>query len=330
MKIDMRTIAAMAFAMAFISPAKAQASAESVSSYPSRPIKLVLGHSPGGTADTFARSLAKSMNEKFGYTIVVENKPGANQIIAAEAAARAVPDGYTIYLASQTSLILNVGAQKSLPYDSVKDFAPVSLGYTVPLYLVVNPSVAATSVQQLVELAKAKPGTLNFASIGTGSSVQLAGEMFKSMADIDIVHIPYKGSVEGLADLLAGRVQMMFDGSVTAMPQVNAGKLRVLAMTGTERSSSYPNVPTMIESGVPGYSATFWFGIVAPAKTPAPIVTKLSSDMGAVLNDPAFIKKFQGQGVDIVSSTPAQFSKLIRDDLPKWTAIMKQAGITPK
>jgi tripartite-type tricarboxylate transporter receptor subunit TctC len=298
-----------------------------IDGYPTKPIRLILGHSAGGNADTFARALAKPLSERLGQPIIIENKAGANQIIAAELTARSTPDGYTIYLASQTSLVLNVGAYKKLPYDSLKDFAPVSLLYTVPLYLVVNPTVPATNVKQLIDLAKSKPGTINFASVGTGSSVHLSGEMFKSMTGIDIVHVPYKGSVEGLTDLMAGRVQLMFDGGVSALPRVNEGKLRVLAMTGAERSPSFPNIPTMAESGVPGYTALFWFGIVAPQATPQPIVSRLSREIGAILNDPVFKKLFQEQGVDPISSTPAEFSKLIRDDLPKWIGIMKQAGV---
>jgi tripartite-type tricarboxylate transporter receptor subunit TctC len=297
--------------------------------WPSRPIRMVLGHSPGGNADTFARALAKPLAERLGQQIIIDNKPGANQIIAAEIAARAPADGYTIYLASQSSLVLNVGAQKKLPYDPVRDFSPVSLLYTIPLYLVVHPEVPATSVKELVALAKAKPGEINFSSVGTGSSVHLAGEMFKSMTGIDMVHVPYKGSSEALIDLLAGRVQIMFDGGVSALPRVKEGKLRVLGMTGAQRSPSFPDIPTIAEAGVPGYSALFWFGIVAPAGTPAPIVNRLSTEIGAILNDPVFKSMFAAQGVDPVSSTPEEFSRLIKDELPKWTGIMKRAGIEP-
>jgi tripartite-type tricarboxylate transporter receptor subunit TctC len=297
--------------------------------WPSRPIRLVLGHSPGGNADTFARALVKPLAERLGQPVIIDNKPGANQIIAAEIAARAQPDGYTIYLASQTSLVLNVGAQKKLPYDPVRDFAPVSLLYTIPLYLVVHPEVPAHSVKDLVALARAKPGQINFSSVGTGSSVHLAGEMFKSMAGIDMVHVPYRGSSEALVDLLAGRVQIMFDGGVSALPRVREGKLRVLGMTGSERSPSFPDIPTIAEAGLPGYAALFWFGVVAPAGTPAAIVDRLSAEIGAILNDPVFKGVFAAQGVDPVSSTPEQFSRLIREDLPKWTGIMKQAGIEP-
>jgi tripartite-type tricarboxylate transporter receptor subunit TctC len=297
--------------------------------WPSRPIRLVLGHSPGGNADTFARALVKPLAERLGQPVIIDNKPGANQIIAAEIAARSPADGYTFYLASQTSLVLNVGAQKKLPYDPVRDFAPVSLLYTIPLYLVVHPQVPANSVKELIALARSKPGDINFASVGTGSSVHLAGEMFKSIAGVDMVHVPYKGSSEALVDLLAGRVQIMFDGGVSALPRVREGKLRVLGMTGAERSPSFPDIPTIAEAGVPGYSALFWFGVVGPAGTPVAIVDRLSKEIGAILNDPVFKSLFAAQGVDPVSSTPEEFSRLIRDDLPKWTGIMKQAGIEP-
>ena len=297
--------------------------------WPSRPIRMVLGHSPGGNADTFARALVKPLAERLGQPVVIDNKPGANQVIAAEIAARAPADGYTVYLASQSSLVLNVGARKKLPYDPVQDFSPVSLLYTIPLYLVVHPQVPATSVKELIALATAKPGEINFASVGTGSSVHLAGEMFKSMTGTEMVHVPYKGSSEALIDLLAGRVQIMFDGGVSALPRVKEGKLRVLGMTGAERSPSFPEIPTIAEGGVPGYAALFWFGLVAPAGTPQPIVDRLSREIGAILNDPVFKKMFASQGVDPVSSTPAEFSRLIKADIPKWTGIMKQAGIEP-
>ncbi len=314
------------FMNATVAAAQTSAAGEA---WPSRPIRLVLGHSPGGNADTFARALVRPLAERLGQPIVIDNKPGANQIIAAEIAARAPADGYTIYLASQSSLVLNVGAQKKLPYDPVRDFSPVSLLYTIPLYLVVHPDVPAKSVAELISLAKATPGRINFASVGTGSSVHLAGEMFKSMTGVDMVHVPYRGSSEAMVDLLSGRVQIMFDGGVSALPRVKDGKLRVLGMTGAERSPSFPEIPTIAEAGVPGYSALFWFGIVAPAGTPAPIVNRLSKEIGAILNDPVFKKEFAAQGVDPVSSTPEGFSRIIKEDLPKWTGIMKQAGIEP-
>jgi tripartite-type tricarboxylate transporter receptor subunit TctC len=320
--------AAMLGALAML-PAAAQAQAVDAN-WPAKPIRLVLGHSPGGNADTFARALVKPLSERLGQPIIIDNKPGANQVIAAEIAARAPADGYTLYLASQTSLVLNVGARKKLPYDPVKDFSPVSLIYTIPLYLVVHPEVPARSVEELIALAKAKPGEINFGSVGTGSSVHLAGEMFKSMTGTDMVHVPYRGSSEALIDLLSGRIQIMFDGGVSALPRVKEGKLRVLGMTGAERSPSFPDIPTIGESGVPGYAALFWFGIVAPAGTPQPIVNRVSKEIGAILNDPVFKKEFAAQGVDPVSSTPEEFTRLIAADLPKWTGIMKRAGIEPE
>jgi tripartite-type tricarboxylate transporter receptor subunit TctC len=298
--------------------------------WPSRPIRFVLGHSPGGNADTFARALAEPLAQRLGQPVVVENKPGGNQIIAASLTAKSAPDGYTIYLASQSSLVLNVGARKKLPYDPVKDFAPVSLVYTIPLYLVVNPQVPAKSVRELVELAKAKPNSLTFGSVGTGSSVHLATEMFKSMTGVDMLHVPYRGSGEALLDLIPGRIHLMFDGGVSSLRYVKEGKLRALGMTGVKRSPATPEIPTIAESGVPGYAATFWFGVVAPAGTSPAIVERLSKEIGAIVDEPVFKKKFWSQGVDPVSSTPAEFSKLIKDDLPKWTAIMRQAGVVPE
>lgn len=298
--------------------------------YPTRPIRLLLGHAPGGGADQVARALAKPLGERLGQPVVVENKPGANQIIAADLASKAPADGYTLYLASQTSLVLNVGARKNLPYDSVKDFSPVSLVYAIPLYLVVNPAVPARSVAELVAYAKANPGKIGYASIGTGSSVHLASEMFKSMAGVDMLHVPYRGSNEGLLDVMAGRVQLMFDGGVTALPQVKAGKLRVLGMTGAERSTAAPEIPTISEAGVPSYAATFWFGIVAPAGTPKAVVDRLSRAMAQILDQPSFRESFAASGLDIMSSTPEAFAAQLKADIPKWTRIMQDAGIVPE
>ena len=320
----------LAFALALGSLFSMGLSAAHAQDYPNRPIRLILGHAPGGGADQVARALAKPLGERLGQPVVVENRPGANQIIAADLASKAAPDGYTLYLASQSSLVLNVGARKSLPYDSLKDFAPVSLVYTIPLYLVVNPEVPAKDVRELIGYARANPGKLGFASIGSGSSVHLAAEMFKSMANIDMLHVPYRGSNDGLMDVMAGRVQLMFDGGVTALPQVKAGKLRVLGMTGTQRSVSAKDVPTIDEAGLPGYAATFWFGIVAPAGTPAPVVGRLSKEINSILSQPSFSEPFAASGLDIKGSTPAEFREQLEKDLPKWVGIMRQAGIVPE
>jgi tripartite-type tricarboxylate transporter receptor subunit TctC len=298
--------------------------------WPTKPIRLILGHSAGGSADTFSRTMAKSLAERLGQPVLVENRVGANQAIAAEATARAAPDGYTIYLASQTALVLNVGARKKLPYDSIKDFAPISLVYTIPLYLVVSPQLPVSTVKELIAFARAKPGALAFASIGTGSSVHLAAEMFRTMTGTEMLHVPYKGSVEALADLMTGRVQLMFDAGLTALPQARAGKLRVLGMTGSKRSPSIPEIPTIAESGVPGYAGEFWFGVVAPAGTPAAIVNRLAKEIAAIVGDPQLSRQFAAQGLDTVSNTPAEFARLIRDDLGKWLDVMKQAGVVPE
>lgn len=329
-EVALRLTVALSIGVALLSAAVGTRAQSAADGWPTKPIRLVLGHSPGGTVDTFARTMAKTLGERLGQPVIVDNRVGGNQVIAAEIAARAPADGYTLYLASQTALVLNVGARRKLPFDSIKDFSPITLVYTIPLYLVVNPQLPVESVKQLIEYARAKPGALAFASIGTGSSVHLAAEMFRSMTGTDMLHVPYKGSVEALADLIGGRVQLMFDGGVTALPQAKAGKLRLLAMTGSKRSPALPDVPTVAESGVPGYAGEFWFGIVAPAGTPLPVVNRLAKEIGSIVTEPLLVKQFAGQGVDVVTSSPADFSRLIRDDLAKWVPIMKQAGIVPE
>ena len=296
--------------------------------YPIKPVRVVVPYPPGGVGDTTMRAIAQQLSESLGQPFVIDNKPGASQMIGADAVAKAAPDGYTLFLGSVTSLAINVSSQKKMPYDPVKDFAPVSMLYFSPMYLVVNPAVPAQSVKELVALAKAQPGKLSFASIGQGGSIHLAGEMFKSMAGVDITHIPYKGSGPALTDIIGGQVSLMFDAGVSALPQVRAGKLRALAITTAKRVDSTPELPTVAEAGgLPNYEATLWFGLVAPAATPRDIVNRLSQELAKILRQPALQARFANLGVEFSASSPDEFATYIRAETLKWGKVFRDAKV---
>ena len=296
--------------------------------YPTKPVRVVVPYPPGGVGDTTMRAIAQQLSESLGQPFVIDNKPGASQMIGADAVAKAAPDGYTLFLGSVTSLAINISSQKKMPYDPVKDFAPVSMLYFSPMYLVVNPAVPAQSVKELVGLAKAQPGKLSFASIGQGGSIHLAGEMFKSMAGVDITHIPYKGSAPALTDIIAGQVNLMFDAGVSALPQVRAGKLRALAITTAKRVDSTPDLPTVAEAGgLPQYEATLWFGLVAPAATPRDIVNRLSQELAKILRQPALQARFTNLGVEFSASSPDEFATYIRTETVKWGKVFRDAKV---
>ena len=296
--------------------------------YPTKPVRVVVPYPPGGVGDTTMRAIAQQLSESLGQPFVIDNKPGASQMIGADAVAKAAPDGYTLFLGSVTSLAINVSSQKKMPYDPVKDFAPVSMLYFSPMYLVVNPAVPAQSVKELVALAKAQPGKLSFASIGQGGSIHLAGEMFKSMAGVDITHIPYKGSAPALTDIIGGQVSLMFDAGVSALPQVRAGKLRALAITTAKRVDSTPELPTVAEAGgLPNYEATLWFGLVVPAATPRDIVNRLSQELAKILRQPALQARFANLGVEFSASSPDEFATYIRAETLKWGKVFRDAKV---
>ena len=308
----------------FVLPAAAQ-------NYPVKPVRIVVPYPPGGIGDTVTRALAQGLGEQLGQTFVIDNKPGASQMIGAEMVARAPADGYTLFLGSVTSLAINVNSQKKMNYDPAKDFAPVSMAFYSPLYLVVNPSVPAQSVKELIGLGKSQPGKLTFASIGQGGSIHLAGELFRSMAGLDMVHVPYKGSAPALTDVIGGQVNLMFDAGVSALPQVRAGKLRALAVTSAKRSSSAPELPTVAEAAnLPGYEATIWFGLVAPAGTPRDIVTRLAQELAKVAQQPALRERFAPQGVELSATTPEEFAAIIKSEIPKWGKVLRDANVAPE
>ncbi len=292
--------------------------------YPVKAVRIVVPYPAGGLGDILPRALGASLSEQLGQPFVTENRPGASQMIGAQFAAKAAPDGYTLFFGSVTSLAINVSAQKNLPYDPLRDFAPVSLCFSTPLYLVVNPVVPARSVKELIALVKARPGKLTFASGGAGSSNHLAGELFKFLIGGDIVHVPYKGAGPAMIDVVGGHVDMMFEGA--AINYAKDGKVRALAVTSAARSPVAPQLPTMQEAGVPGYESTIWFGIVAPTATPAPIVNRLSLEITKALAQPVMRERLST--VNLIGTTPEAFAAHIRAEIPKWRKVIESAKIS--
>jgi len=304
--------------------------AANAQAYPSKPIRFVIPYPPGGMADTYARAMGQALSDRVGQPVVVENKPGGSLIIGTDAVAKSPADGYTILLASVSSLALNASAFRKLPYDPVRDFSPVAVTFHLPLFLMVNADLPVKSVRDLIAYAKANPGKLSFASLGHGSSLHIAGETFKNMAGIDILHVPYKGTTTALPDLISGRVSMIFDGGAF-LPQVQAGKVKLLAVTSPKRLDSMPDVPTLAEAGVPGYDLSFWFGVVAPGGTPRPIVDKLSRDLNEITKTQAFRERMASfNNMQLMTGTPEQMGDQIKGDIVLWQKLLKDAGVEPQ
>ena len=296
--------------------------------YPSKPVRWIIPYAAGGSADTRARQLAQELIKLWGQPIIIENRPGAGAVPGTDLIAKAVPDGYTIGMGNLAPLAVNPTLFKSLPYDPIKDLAPVVLLEKGPLVLMVNPSLLpAKSVAELIALAKARPGTLSFASSGNGGSHHLSGEMFKSMAGIDINHIPYKGGAPAASDLMGGHVSMMFELMYSGLPAVKSGKLRALAVTSSQRLPVLPDVPTMAEAGLPGFESSNWQGIVVPAATARNIVTKINADTLKVLNMREVHEKIVAQGNQVGGGTPEEFGALIRAETAKWGKVVREAGV---
>jgi tripartite-type tricarboxylate transporter receptor subunit TctC len=295
-------------------------------SYPAKPIKIVVPYPPGGFNDTLGRTLAAKFTDAWGQPSFVENKPGGNTLIGSDFVAKAAPDGYTLLVVA-FPFAVTPSLIKAMPYDTLRDFAPVILAAQSPNLLVVNPQLPVKSVGELIALAKAQPGKLSYASTGNGSSNHISMELFKSMAGVDILHIPYKGSAPAVTDLLGGQVGVMFDNVPNVLPHVKAGRLRGLATTGTKRAALAPDIPTVAEAGVPGYEVTVWFGLVAPAGTPREIVQKLNAEVVKILAMPDVRERFLAQGVEPVGSTPEQFGEHIRGQMAKWSKVVQDAGV---
>jgi tripartite-type tricarboxylate transporter receptor subunit TctC len=297
-------------------------------SFPSRAIRLVVPYPPGGGTDTVARPLAQKISESIGQPVVIDNRGGASEVIGTEVVARAAPDGYTL-LMTTNAFAINVAAQRRLPYDPARDFTPVGRLITTPFMLVAHPGMKEASVRELIAAAKAQPGKLNYASLGSGTPHHLAMEWFKSMAGVDIVAVPYKGVGPGLAAVMAGEVQLMLTGLTAGLTQVKAGKLRALAVTTAVRSPAAPEIPTVAEAGLAGYEALAWYGILAPAGTPPEALRSLHAELAKALAAPDLRQRFASIGVDPAPSTPAELQQLIRDETALWTKVIRSAGIKP-
>ncbi len=317
----MRTTALALLAFALL-PAAAYAQ-----TYPAKPIRFIVPFTPGGGNDTIARLIGQKLAAATGQQVLIDNRPGAGGAIGAEAAAKSPADGYTIFLAGVATHGINPNLRKKLGYDPVKDFDAVSLIASAPLLVVVHPSLPVKSVKQLVALAKAQPGKINYASNGAGGSSHMAVELFKSMTGTSLVHIPYKGLSPALTELLSGEVQLMFSSAVSMLPQVKAGKLRAIAMTGARRSPAIPDIPTVAEAGIPGYETGSWYGIVAPAGTPRPAIDRLSREVIAIVHAPDITKRLEDEAIIPVGSTPEEFTTHIRNELARWAKVIKQSGI---
>ena len=294
--------------------------------YPVKPVRIISPFAPGGGNDALSRAVAHRLTENLKQQVIVESRPGANGIIGTEAAARAAPDGYTMVLVPSGHTV-NPSIYKKLPYDSIRDFTPISLAGWSPLVLAVHPSLPVKNVKDLIAFAKARPGALTYGTAGVGSSGHLAGAMFDVMAGTKLTHIPYKGMGLALTDVIAGQVSMVFGTNLSTVPQVRSGRLRGLAITGAQRSPALPDLPTVAESGVPGYEASLWYGFLGPARVPAEIVRRLNTEIVAVLALPDVRQRLADQGVDARSSTPEEFARLIAADLQRWPKIVERAGV---
>jgi tripartite-type tricarboxylate transporter receptor subunit TctC len=299
----------------------------SAQAYPTRPIRILVPSTPGGSVDTLARMVSRHLSEKWNQQVVVDNRAGAGGVIAAELAAKASPDGHTLIMGTVASMATNVSLTRNLSYHPTRDFDPVTLVAAQQLMLVVNPSVPAESVADLLRLARAKPGQLTFASAGNGSGGHLSGELFRMLTGIDIVHVPYKGVSPAMLDVVSGQVTMSFASVISGTPQVRSGKLRALAVTGLRRSPAQPDVPTMIEAGIKGYESSTWYGLLAPKGTPRPIVMKLHQEVVALLQQPATRERLLAEGAEPVGNTPDQFRAFIDAEIAKWGRIIRGAGL---
>jgi tripartite-type tricarboxylate transporter receptor subunit TctC len=295
-------------------------------SYPTKPIRLISPYAPGGGSDTLARVIGPKLTESWGQPVIVENRPGAAGSIGAEAAAKATPDGYTVLVTPNAVLTINPHIYAKLRYDPIRDFAPITIATNSPYLLVVHPGVPAANVKELIAHARAKPGQLSYSSSGNGSSTHLAGVLFSQLAGIQLLHVPYKGAAPAIVDLLGGQIQMRFSSVVPVLPHVRAGKLRALGISSAKRYGPLPDIATINESGLPGFVVESWYGILAPARTPRPIVTKLNSEIVRHLNSDDMKSRMAADGAEVIGSTPDELAKWIRDDLARWAKPVRDAG----
>lgn len=308
----------------------AMPSVDSAQSYPNRPLRLIAPFPAGGPTDIIARVVAQKLGDNLKQNIVVDNRGGGTGVIGMEIAANSAPDGYTLVIGSSANLAVNPALSAGLPYDVLKDFQPITQTTSGPQIVVVPMSLPVKSIQELIALAKAKPGQLNYASGGRGTTTHLGAELFKMAAGVNIVHVPYKGTGQALTDVISGQVQMMISSLLPSMPHVKAAKLRGLAVTSARRASVLPDIPTVAESGVPGFETVSWHGMLAPARTPKAVIARLHGDMVKMLNQPDVKTLFANQGMDTVANTPQAFAAYIRSETQKWTKVIKTIGIQPQ
>ena len=313
----------LAVLLCFMSLAQAQP-------WPSKPIRFIVPQTPSGQVDTVARTVAQHLGERLGQPLIVENRAGANGVIGTDTVAKAPPDGLVLLLSAQSAMVFNAVLKKSLPYDPIADFSSVTMVFETPYYLVVHASVPAKSVQELLALVRSQPGKLNYATVGTGSGQHLYMEVFKNMTKVDMVHVPYKGSAQAGTDLLTGQVQVMLQGSGFTLPQVKPGKIRVLASTGPQRMQGLPDVPTVMEAGVPGYTASTWYGLVGPAHLPRAIIDRLNREVGDILRQLAVREKFNAMDLLLTPGTPDALAVRVRSEIPLFARVVRDAGIEPE
>lgn len=294
--------------------------------YPTHSIRLIVPFPAGGTTDILARAVAQRLTETLGQAVVVDNRPGAGGNIGSDIVAKSAPDGYTLVMGTVGTHAINPSLYAKMPYDHVKDFVPVVLVAGVPNVLEVNPSLPVHTVADLIKLAKEKPGTINFASSGSGTSIHLSGELFKTMAGVDMTHVPYKGSAPAITDLIGGQVQVMFDNLPSSLAQIKAGKLRAIAVTSLKRAPALPDVPTISESGLPGFEASSWFGILAPAGTPPAVIARINHEVNQWLQSADAREKLLAQGAEAAGGTPDKFASHIRVESEKWAKVVKASG----
>ena len=300
--------------------------AAAADAYPAKPVRFVVAFPPGGGTDIIARSIAQKLAERIAQQVVVDNRPGAGGNIGTDMVAKSAPDGYTLLMGSAGPLAINASLFGKMPFDPIKDLAPVTLAASTPNVLVVHPALRAATLKELIALAKARPGEINFASSGQGTPAHLAGELFNLMAGVKMVHVPYKGAAPALADLLGGQVQIMFSTMPPALPHVRDGKLRALAVTSAKRSPAAPELPTVDETALPGFEANTWHGVVVPAGTPGAIVARLNREIVAILHLPDVVERFSSQGAEALGSTPEEFAAYIKSETLKWAKVVRDSG----
>lgn len=318
-----KIILVMATCMAFLGVAHQSVAQD----YPGKQVRIIAPYVAGGGTDILARIIAQALSDSFKQPFIVENRPGANGIIGADFVAKAPADGYTLLMGSNGPNAVNAAIYQKLPYDAQNDFAPISIVALVPNVLLVSSSTPAKSVQELISLARTKPGALSFGSAGVGSPAHLAAELFKAMANVDMVHVPYKGGAATLADLLSGRLNIMFGDQLFAVPLVKSGKLRALAVTTSKRSSALPGLPTVAEAGLPGYNTGLWYGLFAPAGTPKEVVSKINAEVVKNLKRADMRERIAKQGGEVVASSPEELDALVKSEIVKWSKVAKQVGI---